>query len=41
VTARAGEEIVDGERYECPFCVSDFHGEPIRDDLDTVPTFLN
>lgn len=37
----AGEQAVDGEVYEYPFRVADFHGEVIRDDLDTIPPFLN
>jgi len=39
--AGPGEEIVDGELYEYPFHVSDFHGNVIRRDLDNVPPFLN
>ena len=37
----AGKERVNGEVYEYPFRVRDFHGEVIRDELDNVPPFLN
>jgi len=39
--AGAGEEVVDGELYEYPFRVEDFHGELIQDELDTIPPILN
>jgi hypothetical protein len=35
-----GKEAVDGEVYEYPFRVVDFHGEIVREELDNVPPFL-
>ena len=32
---------IDGTEYEYPYRVTDFHGEVIRDDLDSVPPFLD
>jgi hypothetical protein len=40
-TAGPTEAIVDGEVYEYPFKVADYHGETVRDNLDTIPPFLN
>lgn len=40
-TIKAGEDVFRGEVYEYPFRVTDFHGEVIRDDLDTIPPLLN
>jgi len=37
----AGVEEIDGDRYEYPYRAEDFDGAVIRDDLDTVPPFLN
>lgn len=36
-----GKTRVNGEVYEYPYRVEDFHGEVIADELDTVPPFLN
>ena len=38
---KPGQQEVDGEVYEYPFRVVSFHGELIRDELDTIPPFLN
>lgn len=38
---KPGQEEIDGETYEYPYRVEDFHGEVIREELDNVPSFLN
>jgi len=37
----AGIERIDGEDYEYPYRAEDFGGRVIRDDLDTIPPFLD
>jgi len=38
--AGPGEEIVDGEVYEYPFSVVDYHGETVREGLHGIKTRL-
>lgn len=40
-TLKAGQQEVDGDVFEYPFRVQDYHGETVREGLDTIPPFLN